>query len=70
MNVIEKLAIHELLNKAAYGYDSRTIDMLANCFTEEAAMTMRIADGDLIGPFEGHKRNYEIDDRCNGRSDG
>ena len=55
MNSNEKLAIHELLYKSAYGYDSRTIDMLANCYAEEAVMTMRIADGELIGPFEGHK---------------
>ncbi|MEH7274029.1 nuclear transport factor 2 family protein, partial [Neobacillus vireti] len=56
----DKLAIHELLNKAAYGYDSRTVDMLADCFAEEAVMSMRIADGDLIGPFEGQNEIMKL----------
>lgn len=60
LNPLEKLAIHELLNKAAYGYDSRNIDMLSNCFAEEAVMSMRIADGDLIGPFKGHSEIMKL----------
>ena len=60
MKANDKLAIHELLNKAAYGYDSRTVDMLADCFTEEAVMSMHIADGDLIGPFEGQNEIMEL----------
>ena len=60
MKANDKLAIHELLNKAAYGYDSRTVDMLADCFTEKAVMSMHIADGDLIGPFEGQNEIMEL----------
>lgn len=52
MNAEDKLAIHELLTKAAYGLDMRNLDMLSQCFAIDATMSMRIAGGDLIGPFE------------------
>ncbi|MEQ8803245.1 nuclear transport factor 2 family protein [Haliea sp.] len=48
----EKLAIHELLSRAAYALDERDVEMLAASFAEDAAFSMRIAGGDLIGPFE------------------
>lgn len=53
MKAEEKLAIHEVLNKAAYGYDQREVEMLADCFAEDAVMTMRVAGGELLGPYEG-----------------
>ena len=49
----QKLAIHELLGKAAYAYDERDVPMLTACFADGASLTMRIAGGDLIGPFDG-----------------
>ncbi len=52
----DKLAIHELLSRAALGYDARDLDMLTDCFAEQAHMSMRIAGGDLIGPFEGREQ--------------
>ena len=48
----EKLAIHELLSRAAYALDERKIDMLAASFAENARFSMRIGGGDLVGPFE------------------
>ena len=48
----DRLAIHELLARSAYGYDHPDIVMLTNCFSEDAKLTLRIADGDIIGPFE------------------
>lgn len=53
LDAAAKLAIHELLSRAAYGYDERDTGMLADCFAEQASMSIRIAGGDLIGPFEG-----------------
>ena len=50
-----KLAIHELLSRAAYAYDERDMDMLEACFATQVSFTMRIAAGDLIGPFEGRE---------------
>ena len=47
-----KLAIHELLSRAAYALDVRDVDMLAGSFAENASLSMRIGGGDLIGPFE------------------
>lgn len=49
----DKLAIHELLARAAYAYDERDMDMLERCFTRSASMSIRITGGDLMGPFEG-----------------
>ena len=49
----QKLAIHELLGRAAYAYDERDLPLLTACFASGATVTMRIAGGDLIGPFEG-----------------
>jgi len=49
----QKLAIHELLGRAAYAYDERDMTLLERGFAEAAVMTMRVAGGDLIGPFEG-----------------
>jgi hypothetical protein len=49
----QKLAIHELLGRAAYAYDERDMQLLENGFAQAAVMSMRIAGGDLIGPFEG-----------------
>ena len=51
----QKLEIHELLARWAYAYDERDVAMLANCFTEDAHFSMRIAGGDLVGPFEGRE---------------
>lgn len=48
-------AVSELLSRAAYGYDERDTDMLADCFSETAVMTIRIAGGDPLGPFEGRE---------------
>lgn len=48
----DKLAIHELLSRAAYGLDVRDVDLLASTFAENARFSMRICGGDLIGPFE------------------
>ena len=53
LSLERKLAIHELLGKAAYAYDQRNLDLLESCFDIDAVMSMRIAGGDLIGPFEG-----------------
>ena len=52
-NVEEKLLIHELLARSAYGYDERDLGLLASCFSEDAEMTMCIAGGDVVGPFKG-----------------
>jgi len=53
LSLERKLAIHELLGKAAYAYDQRDLDLLESCFDIDAVMSMRIAGGSLIGPFEG-----------------
>jgi len=49
----DKLAIHELLATASYGYDTRNLPLLESCLTEDAVMSLRVAQGDVVGPFEG-----------------
>lgn len=60
LTVEQKLAIHELLSRAAYAYDVRDMKMLERCFAKDARFSMRIAGGDLIGPFEGRDAIMEL----------
>lgn len=60
LNLEDKLAIHELLGRAALGYDERDTDMLSACFANAASFTMRIAAGDLVGPFEGQDNIMQL----------
>ncbi len=55
-----RLAIAELMARAAYGLDMRQLDMLSDCFAENAVFTLRIAGGDLVGPFEGREGIMEL----------
>ena len=55
LDTAEKLAIHELLSKAAYAYDARDLPMLEAGFAESASFSMKIAGGDLVGPFQGRE---------------
>ncbi|MBK0868041.1 MAG: nuclear transport factor 2 family protein [Saccharopolyspora sp.] len=45
--------IEDVLSRYALGYDEGDLALLEEVFTEDAVLTIRIADGDLIGPFEG-----------------
>ena len=60
VTVEQKLAIHELLARAAYAYDERDMDMLEAGFAPDAVLSMRIAQGDLIGPFEGREAIMQL----------
>jgi len=60
LSVEQKLAIHELLSRAAYAYDERDMSALEAGFAPEAQMSMRIAGGELIGPFEGRPAILEL----------
>ena len=55
LSMEQKQAIQEMLAAGAYAYDERDMEALAAGFTEDATMSMRIAGGDLIGPFEGRE---------------
>jgi hypothetical protein len=56
----QKLAIHELLNRAAYYFDTHDVDGLKTCFTKDAGMLVKIADGQSFGPFESRKAIMEL----------
>ncbi|RBY83659.1 nuclear transport factor 2 family protein [Geodermatophilus sp. TF02-6] len=46
-------AIENVLNRYSIAYDDNDMTEMADTFTDDAVLSMRIADGDLIGPFEG-----------------
>lgn len=45
--------VSNLLSKYAWGYDSNQLNLLGECFTEDASLTMKLADGSIVGPFVG-----------------
>lgn len=49
----ERAEIENVLGAYTFAYDENDMDAMAECFTADAVMTMRITDGDLIGPFDG-----------------
>ena len=55
METADKLAIHELLSRAAHGLDEHDLDTIESCFAPEATMIVRIAGDDDVGPFEGRE---------------
>lgn len=55
VNVTDKMKISELLNKSSYALDERKLEMLEDCFADDAVMSLRIEGGDLIGPFDGQE---------------
>ena len=46
-------AIENVLNRYSLAYDDNDMAEMTDTFAEKAVLTMRIAGGDLIGPFEG-----------------
>ncbi|MFM7274283.1 MAG: nuclear transport factor 2 family protein [Gammaproteobacteria bacterium] len=54
MDASAKLAVHELLSRAAYGLDEHDIDLLGGCFAPDAEFHMQIAGQGPIPPFVGH----------------
>ena len=56
----DRFAISELLNRMAYFYDENHLDDLAASFAPDAVMSMQIAAGDMVGPFEGRNSIMEL----------
>ena len=56
----DRLAISEVLNRMGYYYDEGHLDELGACFTDDAIMSMQIAGGDMVGPFEGRDNIMEL----------
>ena len=56
----DRFAISELLNRMAFLYDENHLDDLAACFVPDAVMSMQIAGGDMVGPFEGRNSIMEL----------
>jgi uncharacterized protein (TIGR02246 family) len=45
--------IENVLNRYSIAYDDNDMSEMADTFADDAVMTLRIADGDVIGPFDG-----------------
>lgn len=57
------LARHEIentLNRYALGYDDGDLALVEDTFTPDAVLSMRVAGGDLAGPFEGRDAIMEL----------
>lgn len=55
LDVEDKLLIQELLNRASYGLDIQSLELIKACFTPDASMIVNIAGGTVFGPFEGRE---------------
>lgn len=60
MEANDKLAIHELLSRAAYSFDERDLAVLEQCFAPDATMLVNIADGQTFGPFDGREAIMQL----------
>ena len=60
MTADERNAIIDVLHRVAFGFDQRKLDMVEASFAENATMSMCIADGELIGPFEGRSAIMQL----------
>ncbi len=60
MKSSDKLAIHELLSRAAYCFDERKLDVLGQCFTVAASMLLNITGSGEVGPFEGREAIMQL----------
>ena len=56
----DRCAISELLHRMSYYYDEGHLDELGACFADGAIMSMQIAGGDMVGPFEGRDSIMEL----------
>jgi len=45
--------IQELLARSAWAYDEARLDVMEACFRPDAQMRLRIAGGDVVGPYDG-----------------
>lgn len=55
----QKFAVHELLNRSSFCFDSRDLDGLMACFTSDATMSVRIVD-ENAGSFVGRDAIREM----------
>ena len=60
MKSSDKLAIYELLSRAAYSFDERKLDVLEQCFTADASMLVDITGVGEVGPFEGREAIMQL----------
>ncbi len=49
------VAAADLLSRAAYALDEREDAMLSACFSHDAVFSLRVAGGELVGPFTGRE---------------
>ena len=60
MKSSDKLAIHELLSRAAYSIDQRKLEVFRQCFTDDASMLINISGSGEVGPFEGRESIMQL----------
>lgn len=56
---ITKLAIMETLNRYAWGYDTRDLDLMGNAFASEGSFDIQLAGSEGWGPYKGRQAIVE-----------
>lgn len=61
-NVPARAEIEQVLHRICWGYDENDVDLIADSFTADATMAMRVGDrsGELVGPFAGRGRIRQL----------
>lgn len=52
--------IEDTLNRYSLGYDEGDLSLVETTLAPDAALSMRVADGELVGPFEGREAIMEL----------
>lgn len=45
--------LENVINRYTIAFDDNQMEEMADTFTDDAVLSMRIGDGDMIGPFDG-----------------
>jgi len=56
----DRLAIHELIARAAWGYDASRLDVVASCYTADAVMTVAVAGRQPPARIDGRAAVVEL----------
>ena len=58
-NISARLEIMEILNRYAWGYDSRDLDLMGGSFAANGSFDIKLAGSDGWGPYQGRQAIVE-----------
>ncbi|GAA3354183.1 nuclear transport factor 2 family protein [Saccharopolyspora gregorii] len=60
MSAAVRSAVEDVLARYALGYDEGDLELLADCFTADAELSVHVADGAVTGPVRGRDAIVEL----------